>query len=268
MTTGILLYDKNDYLNNQWFAEQFINLGKAMGLDISLVFTQDFPTDLFKAEFVINRARDSCLAEYLEKDKIRVFNNAKVSAIGNNKISGIEYAKQLKISHPKTCNANKIYEPGFHMTFPLVVKSLAGHGGSEVYLAQNKADVAKLIGKRSINDFLVQEFLAHCTDIRVYMLGTEILGVIERIPHDDFRSNICQGGKSEPFSLPDRIRNLSIRVATSLGADLIGIDFLKNEDGYHFNEIEDVVGTRSLYKNYDIDVVSLYLKYIKSKLEK
>ena len=39
-------------------------------------------------------------------------------------------------------------------------------------------------------------------------------------------------------------------------------DFILNKEGqFLFNEIEDVVGTRTLYLNYDLDVILLLLKY-------
>ena len=54
---------------------------------------------------------------------------------------------------------------------------------------------------------------------------------------------------------------------TLLDFDFVGIDFILDENGqFLFNEIEDVVGTRTLYKHYEIDVVQTYLKYIKKQL--
>ena len=50
---------------------------------------------------------------------------------------------------------------------------------------------------------------------------------------------------------------------------LAGIDFIIGDNGaLIFNEIEDVVGSRMLYSCSDINIVALYLEYIKKQIYK
>ena len=60
--------------------------------------------------------------------------------------------------------------------------------------------------------------------------------------------------------------NRIIDLVTPLGADYYGIDFVFDNGKAVFNELEDAVGARMLYANTDIDIIEMYINYIKGSL--
>ena len=59
------------------------------------------------------------------------------------------------------------------------------------------------------------------------------------------------------------------KIISQFDFGLVGIDFIIGDSGQLiFNEIEDVVGSRMLYKTSDINIVERYLQYIMKKLTK
>ena len=52
------------------------------------------------------------------------------------------------------------------------------------------------------------------------------------------------------------------RVCGGLRPDFIGVDFLYEKGVPYLNEIEDIVGSRMVYENSDIDILDLYAEYI------
>jgi len=48
--------------------------------------------------------------------------------------------------------------------------------------------------------------------------------------------------------------------------DFVGIDFIFSDGKPYLNEIEDVVGTRMLYKLTDLDPAKMYIEYIADRV--
>lgn len=281
MTKGLLIYAREDYHKNTWFAQQFLDQAGLFKMTIDLVLTDELSLELGpkgpsarakgekleNIDFVINRSRDSLIGRHFELMGARVFNHSKVSEICNNKAKTHQLMASHGIGSVKTllCNKRRFSPKNMDLGFPCVLKSVRGHGGDEVFMILNKEDLQKRLLEIQEDDFILQ---ALCQDpgkdIRVFVLGEEILGAVMRYSQGDFRSNISQGGGSRPYTLKEEDKKMIKKIIKILPFDLVGIDFIFGEKGQLlFNEIEDVVGTRTLYKNYPIDIVEKYLKYIK-----
>ena len=107
-------------------------------------------------------------------------------------------------------------------------------------------------------------------DVRVYVLGTEVLAAMLRIaPEGAFLSNYCRGGSAREYVLSTAERALVAKVAHALGPGYYGIDFLfDGRGGLLLNEVEDVVGSRMLYAHTNIDVVDRHLSSALSLCER
>jgi glutathione synthase/RimK-type ligase-like ATP-grasp enzyme len=88
-----------------------------------------------------------------------------------------------------------------------------------------------------------------------------------RTNKNDFRSNFSLGGNAEKSTLSESEKNLIDSVLKVLKFDFAGIDIIYKNNRPYINEIEDVVGSRMVYANTDIDIIKLYLDYIKEKYE-
>ena len=119
------------------------------------------------------------------------------------------------------------------------------------------------------SDFILQPFLkGPGKDVRVYVIGNEIVAAIERQAREGFRSNYSLGGAVRPVALTEEQKGLVAQICRIFDFGLAGIDFLVDERGnFVFNEIEDVVGARMLYQcRPDIDLLGRYFSFILDKL--
>ena len=99
-------------------------------------------------------------------------------------------------------------------------------------------------------------------DLRIYITGGEITAAMMRQSYNDFRSNYCLGGTASVHELTDEERQIAEKICSELHPAHIGIDLIYDGGKPVFNEIEDAVGSRMLYRYTDIDVVELYVAHV------
>ena len=109
---------------------------------------------------------------------------------------------------------------------------------------------------------MYQKYCPNSGDLRLFVLNKKVVGAVLRQSKNDFRSNFSLGGEVTAYQPEKVIIEIAIKVATLLDADYIGVDFIKVEDKWCINEIEDPVGARMLYKTSNIDVIKLLVDYI------
>ena len=283
MYNGLLIYHRHDYKKNKWFARRIIEASWKYGMNTRLVLTNELNPVIAggflaevngwrikKPDFVINRSRDSLIGTHFETMGSRVFNSAMVTNIANNKAKTHQFINARGILSVKTMIVDKRYfsPEKNRLVFPLVVKSVGGHGGKEVFLAENEKQLKYIIDKLPQNRCILQEVCpTPGTDIRVYVLGRSIVAAVKRYSNESFKANVSLGGKAEPYLLSDVEKELVYKIIHLLQPDFAGIDFFLGADGtLLFNEIEDVVGTRTLYQIYDFDIAEKFVNYINRKL--
>jgi gamma-F420-2:alpha-L-glutamate ligase len=100
-------------------------------------------------------------------------------------------------------------------------------------------------------------------DLRVYVIGKDIIAAVLRTAKEGFKSNFSLGGEVRLYELNEQEKALVNLIINQFNFGLVGIDFIIGDNGeLIFNEIEDVVGSRMLYKCSDINIVQRYLIYI------
>ena len=114
---------------------------------------------------------------------------------------------------------------------------------------------------------IYQKFYKNQGDLRLYLSNKKVVGAVIRNSDKDFRSNFSLGGSVKPYEPEKEVVAIAERIAQLLNADYIGVDFLKVNNKWMVNEIEDPVGARMLYKTSNIDVISLYVNYIFSLIQ-
>ena len=123
------------------------------------------------------------------------------------------------------------------------------------------------ITKFKNRNLIVQPYIeSAATDIRVFVIGEEVIGAVKRTGNDSFKSNYTLGGSVEKYTLSDWQNKEVTTITSALQSDYIGIDFLLLPDGrWLLNEIEDPVGARSLYSTHDYSVAKILVSYIKEQ---
>ena len=257
MISGLIIYSKIDKEKNTWFIDECVQRFADKG--VSLVYLEENEVKGFvdknNVSFVIYRGRDYRILEFLESKGIKCFNNALTNRIANDKSLSYEFLSNEKI--PVIPTFSSIEEVG---SYPLIMKSFDGHGGQEVFLINSKEDAETF--KKQNKRYVYQKFYPNEGDLRLYVLNKEVIGAVYRHSKNDFRSNFSLGGDVASYNPEQEIVDIATRVAGLLNADYIGVDFIKADNKWCVNEIEDPVGARMLYKTSNVNVIELLVNYI------
>lgn len=259
MISGLIVYNKVDQDKNSWFVKKCLD-GLNDGL-FSLIFIEenavlDYLKD-HEVDYVIYRARNDKLLEEIERRGIRCFNNHLTNKTANNKYLTYEFLKENNIP----CLESSLNIDDID-SYPIVMKSVDGHGGQEVNLVNSKEEALNI---KTMNNkqFIYQRYIHNKGDMRLYVLNHQVIAAVIRNNKQDFRSNFSLGGSFSIVEPSQEIKETAIKISKLLNADYIGVDFLKIGNTYLVNEIEDPVGARMLYQTSDIDIISLFIKRIK-----
>ncbi len=281
---GWLIYRKEDAKRNSRYITFYQETGKKYDTEIELRYLEDFSIGItdgrfsllyrsasvdLQPDFVIMRADVPLFSEQLEQMGYRVFNNAYLSRIANDKEKTLRVAAQAGIPVPDTCFATheNAMTSARALGFPLVIKPPDGHGGADVYMMQSAEELEALLPHYAHSRFLLQRPVSELgKDLRVYVVGNTILAGMLRERTDDFRSNYCLGGSAGQYTLSAEERWLVEQVVSLFDVDYAGFDFMFDNGNMVLNEIEDVVGARMLYTLTDIDVVDVYIRHILGKI--
>lgn len=257
MLSGLIVYSPLDKEKNIWFInrciENFANKG------VSLIYQDEDDVLSFldnnQVDFVIYRARNYRLIEQLGARGIRCFNNALTNKTANNKY----LAHQFFINQHITCIPSFLSFEEVN-SLPTIMKSVDGHGGEEVFLLKAKEDIS--LYQKPDKNYIFQPYLENEGDLRLYVLNKKVVGAVLRHNKKDFRSNFSLGGDVKAYEPDSELIKTAELIATALNADYIGVDFLKINNQWLANEIEDPVGGRMLYKVAGIDASILLCDYI------
>lgn len=257
-----IIYNKEDVKKNKRFIERMTEGLKEYDIDTEVVMIQE-AWDIEKLisekkpDIAINRSRNFEIAYLLEDKGIKVYNRAKVTEIANDKEKTYRYLKGVV--------PYMAYEPDVEnmRNFPYVIKSAAGHGGDEVFLIENEKDRTQVIEKMRHKKMIAQECASDLgKDVRVYIIGNQIVAAMLRKSEKSFKSNYSLGGKVETYELNHQERQMVKKILEVLPLDYGGIDFIFHKKKAVFNEIEDAAGARMIYENTDIDILHMFAQYI------
>jgi gamma-F420-2:alpha-L-glutamate ligase len=284
--SGWLIYKKNDAEKNHGFIKMLIDEATNLHISLQLVLEEDLLYgiknnqfvlfhsiyDVKKINFAIVRTINPLLTKQFEYQGIRCFNNSAISEICNDKALTYQYATKLGLPLLDTYFISyETFQPELvTLDFPLVLKQVDGRGGNEVYLIDTVKEIINKLKEYPHKRFVLQEFADNPgKDVRVFVIGSKVIGAVLRESSTSFKANYTLGGNVSAYQLNDAENKLVSKITTSLNADFIGIDFLLNsKNEFIFNEIEDVVGCRSLYSTSKVNAAALYMNYVKKTINR
>ena len=289
-----LLYSEKDVEKNRRYIEFYQEEGKIRNIDIKLMLVEQMEfgvkqgtwfcnyakQEIELPDFVVCRTIYPLISRQLEFMGVAVFNNSKVATICNDKAMTYQYVAQLGISMIDTSfyqfKNHSFAFSNLSSNQPYVMKAVAGHGGSQVFLYENEGNQQgyhdqkkeEIINGLQHEDFVVQPLTGtKSKDLRVYVIGKKIIVAVMRTAHSGFKANFSLGGEVELYQLNQEEIAIINKITQFFDFGLVGIDFIIGDRGeLIFNEIEDVVGARMLYQCSNINLVGLYLDYILEKL--
>ena len=283
MKTIWLIYNEKDASKNSWYIKEYQKEGENLSIQVKLILIERLSFGVGRNGWYVTydgieekapvaaivRTIYPLLSTHLECMGTRVFNRASIAAMCNDKAKTYQALVDLRIPLIPTEFVKKtlLREKLNNHSYPCVVKTVDGHGGSEVYLItkENHDEMIDQINVTTQSDVVLQPLIgkAH-KDLRVYVIGQRIIACILRTAKEGFNSNFSLGGEVSSYQLSEKEQELIHTIIREFEFDLVGIDFLIDDDGsLIFNEIEDVVGARMLYQCTEINLVREYLLYIK-----
>ncbi|CDB90159.1 alpha-L-glutamate ligase RimK family [Clostridium sp. CAG:253] len=258
---------------------------------VNLMSESSFENKFKKIFFVINRTREYKLSLRFEKINVKVFHSSKITELGNNKYKTYcclkEYFEKNKnepqgewIAHTVLVKADDLNNVlNDYIGKDYVIKSVDGHGGSQVFSLNDDGtklgsyrknrDNAKNNIYKSLqgHDCVLQKRIdSDSNDIRVYIVFGKIYAAVLRHGNDGFKSNFSLGGSVEEYFLDEEQKKFIEKFIEAFGAgqlSMAGIDFILTRDGnLIFNELEEMVGSRMLYNCSKHDIVRKYVEQI------
>lgn len=104
----------------------------------------------------------------------------------------------------------------------------------------------------------LQEFLPHAGwDVRVLVARERTFAMRRVAAPGEWRTNVSQGGRPEPFAPPEHWVELAVRAATAVGAEVVGVDLVPAADGrLAVLEVNAVPGWRGLQSVTEADIAA------------
>ena len=154
--------------------------------------------------------------------------------------------------------------------YPLVVKESYGSLGQGVYLVKDRAELLNVMEQLKCMPHLFQEYVStsYGRDVRIIVIGGEVIGGMLRKSEGDFRSNIAAGGNGEVYPLNDELITLAKRISKLLNLDYCGIDILFGKDGPLVCEVNSNAFFFAFEHVTKINVARLYAEHILRTLNK
>ena len=260
-----------------------------LGADVTIYKNDDFglSTDengirlTFKdVDFVIYLDKDKYLLEALTLSGIKVFNTREAIENCDDKVLTYLALAKANIPTPATYPAPLCYKPGStvskaalkriatELSYPIIVKESFGSLGKGVYLAKDEKELETLANRLIDRPHLFQKFVStsYGKDVRVIVIGGEVVGGMIRQSENDFRSNVAAGGRAEKYGLSDRIKEIALKAHKALGLDYSGVDILFGENG---KPIVCEVNSNAFFRSFEavthINVARKYAEYVLSK---
>lgn len=260
-----------------------------LGADVTIYKNDDFglSTDengirlpFNDVDFAIYLDKDKYLLEALTLSGIKVFNTREAIENCDDKVLTYLALAKANIPTPATYPAPLCYKPGStvskaalkriatELSYPIIVKESFGSLGKGVYLAKDEKELETLANRLIDRPHLFQKFVStsYGKDVRVIVIGGEVVGGMIRQSENDFRSNVAAGGRAEKYGLSDGIKEIALKAHRALGLDYSGVDILFGENG---KPIVCEVNSNAFFRSFEavthINVARKYAEYVLSK---
>lgn len=287
MTTCWVIY--NGSLLSDKFADQARLVAAAAeraGVSIKVMKNYETMMDLSEAcvfpDFAVLLDKDILLGYFLKSRGVPVYNDPAIIDLCDNKAKQYIQLAAAGLPMPRTIVAPKVY-PNFSISdsgyfervietlkLPMIIKEGHGSFGMKVYLIETEQDFYKRVESLRGIDFVFQEFIASSRgrDIRVNIVGGEIVAAMYRHSETDFRANITNGGKASSIELTESQRKLALDAASAVGAVFAGVDLLFGEQEQPLVcEVNAAAHIRNILNVTGINVADAMISFILEDLK-
>lgn len=252
---GWLIYAEKDAQVNESYIDWFIEEGKKQQVNIQLIHRERLQIGIGKEnkivlydnesvklpDFAVVRSIEPIIQHTFQSMMIPTFNPFNVAQMVNHKSWTYLEMHQLGIPILPTFFATKETLPTHPpLPYPFVLKEARGRGGAQVYYITSQETWLKAQHSLPSGDIVMQSADVQLgKDLRVFVIGKEIVAAVLRKSKQDFRANFTLGGTAERYTLSTEQTKMIEKIINHFDFGLVGIDFLISHDGeLIFNEIE------------------------------
>lgn len=290
---GILVV--NGFLTTSKFTELtelFCDAAKQQGIQLDVYTNIEYFVGYYEQnqaeklpDFVLFWDKDILLAKYLESISIPVFNCSEGIEICDDKRKTYMALKGGGIPTPYSLIVPMTYENigyrnislwdnmgvGNTIAYPLILKEAFGSFGEQVYRVDNREELCKMIQKLDGKPLMIQENIesSYGQDLRLQVVGNQVIAAMRRYSENDFRANITAGGKMEAYQPDEKACTLAIEACKAVKCDFAGVDLLFGKDGeYLVCEVNSNAHFKNLLDCTGINAAEYIIKYIVNEVTK
>ena len=231
-------------------------------------------------DYVLFFDKDIYLAKQLEALGIQVFNNATAIQLSDDKIATYQKLAINNLPIPKTIVAPKVFQNAKEnydyiqmiqetFTYPMIIKEAYGSFGEQVYLVHNEQELIQQVSKIKDKPFMFQQFIktSFGKDIRLHVVGDQVVAAMKRTSKTDFRANVTIGGAMEKYDPSMEEKDLAIAATRAIGADFAGVDLLFGEDHPIICEVNSNAHIRNIYECTSINIANYIVDYVLKEMK-
>ena len=279
-------------------ARRFVEESKKTGNDIYVVrvegaiITYDNGYKIFNANdedgFEINRDTVAIvrgtvrlkkswldLLSRLEKIGVCMVNSRETVELSSDKYRTYLKLQDAGLTQPKTALVPNVEEWGkafedLDTKYPVIMKTLEGAKGIGVLFVESERSLESLIqllyNQNEDIDLLLQEYIKTDGDIRVIVLGNEVIGSMKRsVIEGDFRSNVSQGAKVKEYKLTELEVEHCLLAAKAIGGSWTAVDFIPSKNPKtkppYILEVNHSPGTKGIEEATNDNIVKQVVDY-------
>lgn len=274
--------------NGSLISEKFIDQAELVaeaaeraGVETRIMKNNDVVMDLLSdmdlPDFAVMLDKDILLGYFLKSRGVPVYNDPAIIDLCDNKAKQYIALASAGLPMPDTIIAPKVYpafsirESGYfekvleRFGLPMIIKEGHGSFGMKVYLIETEEQFYEKVEALRGIDFVFQEFVesSRGRDIRVNIVGGEIVAAMYRESKTDFRANITNGGEASPIELTEEQKVIAIAAARATGALFAGVDLLFDIDEQPLVcEVNAAAHIRNILNVTGINVADAMIAYI------
>ena len=152
------------------------------------------------------------------------------------------------------------------LNYPIIMKFPQGTQGKGVMFADSFSSASSILDALSAlkQSFIIQEYVdTGATDVRAFVIGDKVVAsMMRRGSGEEVRSNIHTGGTGEPVELDEHTKQIAIKAAKAIGAEICGVDILQGFRGPLVIEANISPGLQGITKATKVDVADKIAKYL------
>ncbi len=205
----------------------------------------------------------------LEDRGVRVLNSPRAIERTVDKFWTSALLEQCGIATPETivCDSMEEATAAFRMLGDVIVKPLFGSMGLGMVRLQDEEMAFRVF--RTIEQirgvYYLQRTIDHeGVDIRAFVVGTRVIGAIERRA-PGWRTNLARGGSARHIAITEPLAALAVRAAAAVGAEYAGVDLVTASDGtVYVLEVNGIPGWKGLQEATGVDVAGTLVEFLAS----